>query len=442
MSTDYKIGIVVGLVVLIAGIVYFLLSGEADQNQPPIEGIPNAAPNQVAESAEPADTASLDEDGPVEVPLESPAPDTQPVVTTPEVLTPTVAVPTTAPAEAGFELYDDADSAAATPPAEATEESETIRITEAPVEDANESNGFQLTEDAEEAFSQPDPEPVIRPIARADESTADLVKTGGTYVVKKGDNGFWIIAQRVYGPSNGKYWTLIQKANPAADTNALREGQMLKIPPLPAEATASRDIASAGTDDRSRFGEVTTGEGGNQVYVVAEGEAGLWGVAEKVYGKGQLWEHIQRANPSVKPSALRPGMKLVIPPLPTTRTRPGAISSTPQTPTRTTAPASGRRGEVFTENGRRYYVVQAGDKGYWGIAKKVYNDGKYSYLIDRANTGVDSYSLQPGDKLEVPPLSASSDGAAPLPRRAPTPPRRAARPAPSPPADGEPDFGP
>jgi hypothetical protein len=45
---------------------------------------------------------------------------------------------------------------------------------------------------------------------------------GGTYVVKKGDTGFWLVAERAYGPGKGKYWPLIAKANPNVDTNRLR----------------------------------------------------------------------------------------------------------------------------------------------------------------------------------------------------------------------------
>jgi nucleoid-associated protein YgaU len=325
-------------------------------------------------------------------------------------------------------LDDDAEAAAApaeTPSEDRGADTVKIRITPEPEEE-----GFELSEDAEAAWNEPDPEPVIRPIPRLSETetTARVGSEGGTYVVKKGDNGFWIIAQRVYGQDKGKYWTLIRDANPTADTNALREGQMLKIPPLPAGAAQS-ERASAATA-RESFGRVSPGTGGNQVYVVAEGEAGLWGVAEKVYnGKGYLWEHIQRANPGVKPTALKAGMKLIIPPLPTTATRPGR--ATTRTATGSTGRSTRRPGEIFTENGRRYYIVQAGDKGYWGIAKKVYKDGKYSYLIDRANTGVDSYSLQPGDKLEVPPIPATTG------RRTPPAPRRRTVPR-----AGEPDFGP
>jgi len=323
-----------------------------------------------------------------------------------------------------------------------TTPSETVKIR---VPSEAEDGGFQLSEDADEAWNEPELEPApvaIRTIQPPpEEETAEPVSAaGGTYTVKKGDNGYWIIAQRVYGPENGKYWTLIQKANPSADTNALREGQVLKIPPLPGGAAGRSETTPVTTVAREDFGRTTTGAGETREYIVAEGDAGLWGIAEKMYGKGQLWEVIQKANPGVKPSALRVGMKLVIPPLSTTTSpRPGIVTPAGKTAATTPSGSPRTRGAVFTENNRQYYIVQSGDAGYWGIARKVYGDGKYSYLIDRANSGVDSSSLQPGDKLVIPPISSAGESTQPTRSIRPTPaPAR----APAPVREGEPDFGP
>ncbi|MFW6154930.1 MAG: LysM peptidoglycan-binding domain-containing protein [Planctomycetota bacterium] len=54
----------------------------------------------------------------------------------------------------------------------------------------------------------------------------------------------------------------------------------------------------------------------------------------------------------------------------------------------------------------RTYVVREGDKGFWTIAAKpeVYGAGRYHYLISRANPGIDSHLLQPGQTLTIPPL--------------------------------------
>lgn len=451
MSTDYKIGIIVGLVVLVAGVVYFLYSGEADKTEPPPIAAPTTAPNQVV----PPPNA-------IEISLDTLPPTTAPTPTPPAgtVATPAeTPAPTTAPARTGWILEEEEETAATAPPAATTApaESGTVRIRVAP--EAAE-NGFQLAEDAESAWEEPDlppaAEPVIRAIPRPTETTPQVGPGGGTYTVRAGDNGFWIIAQRVYGPENGKYWTLIQKANPTVDTNALRVGQVLNIPPLPGSAgtgSPSGLVATAGTTEplpatpsaadttpEPLRAESSSPSAGSREYVVKEGDTG-WGIAEKMYGKGQYWQHIQQANRGVRPEALRVGMKLVIPPLPSDSAPsaspvvPSAVSSLAPATTSPVSPSpAGRRGEVFTENGRRYYIVQSGDMGYWGIARKVYGDGKYSYLIDRANPGVDSYSLKPGDRLVVPPLKESATE--------PSRPASGATPPPAPPPAGVPDFGP
>lgn len=424
MSTDYKIGIVVGLVVLIAGIVYFIASGEPDPGDAPPVGVPTTKPNEIVEAGQESPEATPSAEGTplVEVPL-SPAPQPAAGAATPgtgqEVVRPTLSPAT--PTATGWQLNPDATTAQDAPatPAAASESTATVQISPAPSTDS----GFQLDADADTALREPDPEPIIRPIVRP--TATENLGAGGTYVVRSGDNGFWIIAERVYGPGKGKYWTLIQRANPTADTNALREGQMLKIPSLPSIATRRPSAATR----RADYGRVISNTDGKRTYVVAEGEAGLWGVSEKVYGKGIYWEHIQRANPKARPSALRPGMKLIIPPLPKTAPQRDSTTTTIR-PAGTARRPLPKRGQVYTENGRRYYVVKAGDKGYWTVAKKVYGNGKYSYLIDRANPGVDTDSLQPGDKLLVPPKPAGAPAS--------TVRARPARPVRS----DEPDFGP
>jgi len=57
----------------------------------------------------------------------------------------------------------------------------------------------------------------------------------------------------------------------------------------------------------------------------------------------------------------------------------------------------------------RTYTVKASDSsGFWGIAAlpEVYGDGKHYKLLEEANKGVDSRTLQVGTVLKVPPLPA------------------------------------
>jgi len=396
MSTDYKIGIVVGLVVLIAGVVYFVVSGADEAPPPPSVAVPTSGPNEVVVQEErvSAETAPSTPATQITIPSDDQADG--------DAITPRLSETT----ETGWRLDE---TPGEKPPAAS-----------APVETGELS--FQLNADADLALNEEDPAPLLQPIERPAQRV-DVALTGrsdqsGTYVVREGDAGFWIIAERVYGRGNGKYWTLIQKANPTADTNALRPNQKLIIPPLPEETV---EIVQP-TESRPEPGRVMSDSGGEKIYIVSKDDsAGLWGIAAKpeVYGKGYLWQHIARANPSVDPTRLREGMKLIIPPLP-------AASTSERTPR---IRRREQQGQTLTENGRRYYIVQAGDKGYWGIAKKIYGDGKYTYLIDRANPGVESDTLQPGDKLLLPPKPEDTTGA------------RRTRSA-SPIRSGEPDFGP
>jgi nucleoid-associated protein YgaU len=61
------------------------------------------------------------------------------------------------------------------------------------------------------------------------------------------------------------------------------------------------------------------------------------------------------------------------------------------------------------------YVVQPGDKGFWGIAEKVYGPGKGKHwtLIAKANPQVESTRLKEGMRLTIPPLPGEPTVAAP-----------------------------
>ncbi|MDY6913728.1 MAG: LysM peptidoglycan-binding domain-containing protein [Planctomycetota bacterium] len=128
-----------------------------------------------------------------------------------------------------------------------------------------------------------------------------------------------------------------------------------------------------------------------KTYVVKKGDAGFWGVAKKVYGNGKHWRLIEKANPNAVSGLLRPGQKLIIPPLPE-KTRPAGLAGSVK-PVGT----AGRE--------QRIYTVQKGDAGFWGIATKVYGDGKHWRLIENANPNAVSRSLRPGQKLIIPPLA-------------------------------------
>jgi nucleoid-associated protein YgaU len=254
---------------------------------------------------------------------------------------------------------------------------------------------------------------VVRPLA----PTPVAVAKDTTYTVKEGDGGFWAISEKVYG--DGSHWELIQKANPQADASRLRAGQTLVIPPL-----SGTPVASAGPASPQQ--PLKPSVSGQRTYTVVKGDAGFWGIAAKEYGNGQYWTLLAKANPGVDSNALKVGQVLVVPPKPDNNVA-APVASTAQ-------PAQANR--ISSGSGAsQTYTVQKGDNGFWGVAQKVYGNGKYHELIASANPQVDPQKLQVGQKLIVPPLPAGGDAASRLPQ--------APRPATSPGSsatDGRPIF--
>ena len=132
-----------------------------------------------------------------------------------------------------------------------------------------------------------------------------------------------------------------------------------------------------------------------ETYIVQAGDVqGLWGIAKKRYGDGRHYRLLVKANPGVRDRVLRAGQKLKIPPL-TTPERVAAAHQPARTPVRDVA-------------GAGVYVVQEGEAGFWGIAKKRYGRGHYFTLIARANRGVDPSRLKVGQKLIIPPRPSAT----------------------------------
>ena len=429
MSTDYKIGIVVGLLVLIVGVTYFLVSGgdESAPQTPPSQG--ESEPHETIISGD-TDFGGVEpgDDLGVPQPPEKQPPDTTGQFAVKEGESDIAPVKLSgAPREGdamsvGWNLNENADVevdlAEGGAPVAVSPGGVEIAIAEA----ADAGEGFNLNADAASALKEADP--VITTVKKP-----QPVDLGGkdTYTVQRGDLGFWYIAEKVYGAGNGKFWTRIRDANPRADTNNLRPGQVLRIPPLPRVVTASREPPAR----PESYSKTITSTTGQKIYVVGKSEpAGLWGIAAKpeVYGKGYHWRYIQQANPvaASDPTRLKPGTQLIIPPLP--KRTPTTVSVMRDL----SKPPAVDHGRTIVQGGRKYYFVQAGDAGYWSVAKKMYGEGKYNYLIDRANPGVDSNSLRPGMKLYIPPKPVKTPGGE----------RRTRTPAPVRSGSSVPDFGP
>lgn len=214
------------------------------------------------------------------------------------------------------------------------------------------------------------------------------------YRVSDGDV-LWTIARDHYGHS--KYWELISRANPQIGAeNIIRPGMVLKLPPKPSDASAGGAIPAApGEGTAAAAGGTITGSRGEQrVYVVKEGDNGFWGIAAKpeVYGHGKHFTLIEKANPGVNPTALRPGQKLNIPPLPDASPAGAAVAEVEDA----IGPAGAPRGPGGV------YVVQSGDNGLGVIARKLYGQSSLWPALKQANPGIDSTRLQVGQKLKAP----------------------------------------
>ena len=142
----------------------------------------------------------------------------------------------------------------------------------------------------------------------------------------------------------------------------------------------------------------TVEEPPTRTYTVQADDQSYWAVAETVYGDGQYFYLIVAANPGADSRQPPVGQTLVIPPLP-----PGAAPQEApiQTPADQTPP------EVLP--GHTVYTVVEGDRGFWGIAVKVYGAGKYWPLIAQANPDVAPARLTPGQELIMPPMPHGDD---------------------------------
>lgn len=135
------------------------------------------------------------------------------------------------------------------------------------------------------------------------------------YIVQEGE-GLWQIAEKTTG--NGENWVKIAAANNIQNPDTISAGQRITIPDItattaptqaPEAPTPTPVIQEQGQIDGGMTGRANPSQ---KEYIVQEGE-GLWQIAEKVYGDGEAWTSIMRANNLSSPEAISPGMKLIMP---------------------------------------------------------------------------------------------------------------------------------
>jgi len=117
------------------------------------------------------------------------------------------------------------------------------------------------------------------------------------------------ISMQYYGRSSGT--DAILKANPGLKgPRHLREGQVLVIPALAGALTTAATPPGPATPAR------TAAAPGRNTYVVREGDS-FYTIANNLLGDGKRWEEIFQMNKSLvkgNPKRLRAGMTLVMPP--------------------------------------------------------------------------------------------------------------------------------
>ncbi|MFA6134745.1 MAG: LysM domain-containing protein [Phycisphaerae bacterium] len=151
-----------------------------------------------------------------------------------------------------------------------------------------------------------------KPASPAAAPVAVVAPAGGsTYVVKKSDTGLWRVAEQVYGPGKGRYWTLIEKANPQVDTFHLSEGMTLVIPPVADKsAKGGEKVVAAGVQVPELSSVASPSDTSEHVYTVQAGDS-WWSIATKEYKDGKYATNLRKANPHVE--VLRTGQKIKLP---------------------------------------------------------------------------------------------------------------------------------
>jgi nucleoid-associated protein YgaU len=182
----------------------------------------------------------------------------------------------------------------------------------------------------------------------------------------------------------------------------------------PAPATPSTPLKGTEEPNQKRVSNTLTGE----EYVIKEGDT-LDSIAQKHKSSAAK---IAEANPGLKPTALRPGKKILIPgkaekPAPVVEKKEEAVAKEPADPApqvEVKAPTAPKQDSAF---GAKVYTVQPGDT-LSGISVKVYNTSRHYQKIYEANKEAieDPNTLQVGLKLTMPDLpakTATANGGAP-----------------------------
>jgi nucleoid-associated protein YgaU len=340
MRSEFKIGIVVGLVVIAGGIIFFVNQGkkaggtasELPMNAPAQRAAPGAAkpeatPSKAAEKrpiapprTTPTERPAAAEQRPVITP-----PPARPAGATPRpgetaagpVVSPLTPRTTPTPKPAG-------EAPAATQPRPTPELPPLAGATESPrtatpgaVEPT--TRPAAPSEPAETplisrtpAVSVPPPKETERPAATP--LPAPPREPGRKYTVAEGET-LWSIAEEQYG--DPYLWSKLLAANPGIKEN-VDAGQVINLPPKEALVAPAKDTKPgakpATTPTETAAGAKPATEARAGTYVVEKGDT-LYSIAAKVMGNGNRWRELLELNKDklTKPEELKIGMELKVP---------------------------------------------------------------------------------------------------------------------------------
>lgn len=183
------------------------------------------------------------------------------------------------------------------------------------------------------------------------------------------------ISQKYYNTT--RQWKRIRDANAGLDPNALKVGQKIVIPALPAggDAVASTTPPVVGDGERT--------------YVVKRDDS-YYKIAQRELGNAARWRDIEQLN-GIPPEDLRVGQTIKLP------ARAAATTTAPDR----VAPAAG--------DGRTHTV--ASGETLADISKRYFGTTTKWKEILKANPGVDANAMKVGQKLAIPELAGGAGAA-------------------------------
>jgi nucleoid-associated protein YgaU len=168
-------------------------------------------------------------------------------------------------------------------------------------------------------------------------------------------------------------------ASPAPETAAVATNNPAPSSPADMSLAAVTPVTPAPTVSVAPSTQPT----GAREYTIKPGQT-LSLIAAEVYGNSRFYVAIKRANPSIDPNRLKPGMRITLPDI--TDVKPGPVETA---------------GGVSTG---KTYTVQSGDTLY-RISKNLYGSPKQAeaiYELNKATIGTDEGRLKLGMVLQLP----------------------------------------